>query len=94
MEIEPNDSFNGENASGIENLPIQKLEKELQDTEGMEWTKNEGPAGYEFSTDSSVRSESGAEILLRTESGIPIMDSHGFLLGEWSWIDDLSLPIM
>ncbi|GAA0139030.1 hypothetical protein LIER_35019 [Lithospermum erythrorhizon] len=171
MEIEPNDSFNYESASGMKNAPIQegiegiegvvsnddeslkstdqfgsKLEKELQGTKGMEWTvskdkeirkntdqlgaileqnvnkpcsdnqdssmliehndsfdgesasrmdniiqiqKNGGSAGYEFSTDSSVWSESGAEILLRTGSGVPIMDSHGFLLGEWSWIDDL-----
>ncbi|GAA0172086.1 hypothetical protein LIER_25983 [Lithospermum erythrorhizon] len=34
---------------------------------------------------------SGAEILLRTNSGTPLMDSNGFLLGEWSLIDDLSL---
>ncbi|GAA0171755.1 hypothetical protein LIER_25715 [Lithospermum erythrorhizon] len=78
MPIEPNDSFDGESASRMENIA------QIQ--------KNEGSAGYEFSTDSSVWSGSGTEILLRTESGIPIMDSHGFLLGEWSWIDNLSLP--
>jgi hypothetical protein len=33
------------------------------------------------------------QILLRTRSGTPVMDSNGCLLGEWRWIDDLSLPI-
>jgi hypothetical protein len=33
------------------------------------------------------------QILLRTSSGTPVMDSNGCLLGEWRWMDDLSLPI-
>jgi hypothetical protein len=33
------------------------------------------------------------QILLRTRSGTPVMDSNGCLLGEWRWMDDLSLPI-
>ncbi|GAA0170474.1 hypothetical protein LIER_24723 [Lithospermum erythrorhizon] len=35
--------------------------------------------------------DADAKILLRTNSGTPVMDCNGFLLGEYSCIDDLSL---
>jgi hypothetical protein len=64
-----------------ENTPIQKdggsTEKELIVVESN--------AGSLINT--------GPQILLRTMSGTPVMDSNGCLLGEWRWIDDLSLPI-
>lgn len=49
------------------------------------------PEGIVVSPFSSSIS-SNVEILLMTKTGEPVMDTDGFLLGNWSWIDDLSLP--
>jgi hypothetical protein len=101
-ESDSSDSCIGETASSNavpdKNLPV--VEQTSMDSEvSKENTpiqKDGGSTEKELIVVESIAESlinTSPQILLRTRSGTPVMDSNGCLLGEWRWIDDLSLPI-